>query len=135
MYKKILVPVVLDHSRNVDASLEAAQALADDGAEFVIMHVVQIIPNYVSEYIPADFIKQNRAQLEADLQEIADRVPNARVVVTEGKAGMRVEEWAASNDVDCIVIASHTPKMSDILLGSTAHHVVRHAKCAVHVVR
>jgi nucleotide-binding universal stress UspA family protein len=33
------------------------------------------------------------------------------------------------------VIASHRPGMADLLIGSTAAQVVRHAPCAVHVLR
>ena len=36
---------------------------------------------------------------------------------------------------DCIVIGSHKPGLIDYLLGSTAARVVRHAPCAVHVLR
>ena len=36
---------------------------------------------------------------------------------------------------DVIVMASHQPKFSDYLLGSTAARVVRHAKCSVLIAR
>ncbi len=42
---------------------------------------------------------------------------------------------AVAHAVDCIVIGSHKPGLSDYLLGSTAARVVRHAPCAVHVYR
>ncbi|WP_371932559.1 universal stress protein [Pararhizobium sp. IMCC21322] len=44
-------------------------------------------------------------------------------------------EYAESNGVDCIIIASHRPGLQDYFLGSTAARVVRHAHCAVHVIR
>ena len=60
---------------------------------------------------------------------------NARVVVIDGPTGRSITNWADETGVDCIVIPSHRPVMSDILLGSTAAWVVRHAHCAVHVIR
>jgi nucleotide-binding universal stress UspA family protein len=56
-------------------------------------------------------------------------------VVIEGHSGRSILDHAAENDVDCIIIASHRPGMQDYFLGSTAAQVVRHATCAVHVVR
>jgi nucleotide-binding universal stress UspA family protein len=44
-------------------------------------------------------------------------------------------KYASENGYDCIVIASHVPGFENIFLGSTADRVVRHAKCAVHVIR
>ena len=44
-------------------------------------------------------------------------------------------DFATSSGIDCIVIGSHRPGLSDYFLGSTASRVVRHAPCAVHVFR
>ena len=62
-------------------------------------------------------------------------MPNAKGVVVDGHSGRTILDWAGDNDVSCIVIASHRPGMQNLLLGSTATQVVRHAKCAVHVIR
>jgi len=56
-------------------------------------------------------------------------------VVIEGHSSRSILNHANSNDADLIIIASHQPGMQDYLLGSTAAKVVRHAKCAVHVLR
>ena len=53
----------------------------------------------------------------------------------EGHSGRSILDWAEENGPDLIIIASHRPGMQDLLLGSTASQVVRHARCAVHVVR
>ncbi|WP_245271088.1 universal stress protein [Hoeflea phototrophica] len=49
--------------------------------------------------------------------------------------GSTIVEYAAAHEIDCIIIASHRPGLQDCFLGSTASRVVRHAKCAVHVIR
>lgn len=62
-------------------------------------------------------------------------VAGAKVVVIDGPTGRTITNWAEETGVDCIVMSSHRPVMSDILLGSTAAWVVRHAQCSVHVIR
>ncbi|MBT8474881.1 MAG: universal stress protein, partial [Alphaproteobacteria bacterium] len=46
-----------------------------------------------------------------------------------------ITEYADSHGCDCIIIMSHQPGLQDYFLGSTAARVVRHAHCAVHVMR
>jgi nucleotide-binding universal stress UspA family protein len=56
-------------------------------------------------------------------------------MVLYGHPAQSILDFASNNGVECIVIASHKPGLSDYLIGSTAARVVRHAQCAVHVVR
>jgi nucleotide-binding universal stress UspA family protein len=53
----------------------------------------------------------------------------------KGHIGRTIADYAAEAAVDCIVIGSHRPGLTDYFLGSTAARVVRHAPCAVHVLR
>lgn len=135
MYKNILIPVILDNPEKNEVAFEAARALADEGAHFTLLHVIEDIPVYVSEYIPSDFIVEARKTLRSRLEELAKTLPNCHAATAEGRPGTQILKWATQNNSDCIVIASHQPNISDILLGSVAHYVVRHAKCAVHVIR
>ncbi|SFT13081.1 Nucleotide-binding universal stress protein, UspA family [Sulfitobacter marinus] len=135
MYKNIVIPVILDHPEKNKAAFEAARALADEGAHFTLLHVLEDIPVYVSEYVPNDFVVEARKTLRSKLDELSKTLPNCHAAITEGRPGTQILKWAEQNNSDCIVIASHRPNISDILLGSVAHYVVRHAKCAVHVIR
>lgn len=135
MYKNILIPVMLDQSRNTEASLKAAQALADEGAVFTVMHAVVPPPVYVADLIPMDYIEQQRGDMQSELDAVAATLPNCRAALINGSAGRTITQYAEDHGCDCIVIASHTPAMSDILLGSTANFVTRHAAAAVLVVR
>lgn len=135
MYNNILIPVVLDNDAKNEVAFKAARALADEGAHFTLLHVIEAIPVYVSDYIPTDFIIEARDTVQTKLEALAKTLPNCHAATTEGRPGSRILTWAEENGSDCIVIASHQPVFSDILLGSVAHHVVRHAKCAVHVIR
>ena len=135
MYKNILVPIMLDGSRDPETSLTAAKTLASDGARITLLNVLETIPAYVMEHLPQTVFDMNRAAAKEKLDALAKKLPNAHGVVVEGHAGPRILRFADENKSDCIVIASHEPGMSDFLLGSNAQKVVRHAHCAVHVLR
>lgn len=135
MYHNILVPISFDPDRDVSAPLKLARLLATPEAKITLLHVVEQIPSYAITYMPADYMAEARAALESELSALADTLPNARGLVIEGHSGRSILDWAEQNNPDLIIIASHRPGMQDLLLGSTAAQVVRHAGCAVHVVR
>lgn len=135
MYKNILVPVSFDEDRDSAGALNVAQVLADGDAQITLIHVMEQIPAYAISYMPRDYMVESRQAIEAELSDMAATLPNAQGLVVDGHSGRTILDWASENNVDCIVIASHRPGMTDLLLGSTAAQVVRHAACAVHVVR
>ncbi|HBZ45096.1 MAG TPA: universal stress protein [Maritimibacter sp.] len=135
MYKHVLVPIAFDESRDSKGALEIAHAIAEEGAKITALHVVEEIPSYVAQYLPEGQMAQNLTDIERTLSEKIATDADVEVKVIEGHAGHSIVEYARDNGCDCIVIASHRPGFQDIFLGSTAARVVRHAKCAVHVVR
>jgi nucleotide-binding universal stress UspA family protein len=135
MYTKILVPVSFDTERDSKGALGIAQALSAEGGTITLIHVMESIPGYAISYMPTEYVSESRQAIEKELAEMSSDLPNAEVVVIEGHSGRTIVDWAEENGSDCIVIASHRPGMQDLLLGSTAANVVRHAKCAVHVLR
>ncbi|MDO6483205.1 universal stress protein [Shimia thalassica] len=135
MYKKILVPVSFDDDRNIEDALSIAKRLGDEDSLIVLLHVMEFLPSYAINYIPEGFNDEAKLAITGSLSELAVGLTNATVEVVEGHSGRTILDWADENAVDCIVIASHRPGMQDYFLGSTAAQVVRHAKCAVHVVR
>lgn len=135
MYHNILVPISFDSERDVTAPLKLAQILGTPEAKVTLLHVVEHIPGYAISYMPADYLAEARDAIQTELDQMASKLPNAKGVVIEGHSGRSILEWAEINKPDLIIIASHRPGMQDLLLGSTAAQVVRHAKCAVHVVR
>ncbi len=135
MYHKILIPISFDAERDVSGPFKVAEKLAAPDAEITLLHVVEHIPGYAISYMPADYLTEARAAIQKELDEMAAKLPNAKGVVIEGHSGRSILDWAETNKPDLIIIASHRPGMQDLLLGSTATQVVRHAKCAVHVLR
>lgn len=135
MYSNILVPVSFDNERDSAGAIDVARSLSAEGATITLIHVMEHIPGYAISYMPTEYLAESRTAIETELAELGGTLPNAQIVVIEGHSGRTILDWADKNAVDCIVIASHRPGMQDLLLGSTAAQVVRHAKCAVHVLR
>lgn len=135
MYKHILVPISFEEGRDAAGALRIAELLADDGGRVTLLHVIERLPSYAVSYMPQDYLKNARAAIETELEQMADGIPGGEAVVIDGHAGRTILDWAEENRPDCIVVASHRPGMQNLLLGSTATQVVRHAACAVHVIR
>ncbi len=135
MYSNILVPVSFDTERDSVGAIDVARTLSADGAKITLIHVMEHIPGYAISYMPTEYLAESRTAIETELAELGATLPNAQAVVIEGHSGRTILDWADENKSDLIVIASHQPGMQDLLLGSTASQVVRHAGCAVHVLR
>lgn len=135
MYTNIVVPVSFDEDRDIDAAIDVAKVLKSEGARITLVHVTEFVPGYIADMIPPQTIAARKSEIERLLKELTAKIDNAEGIVLHGSAGRMITAWAKENGADCIVIASHRPNFSDILIGSTAAWVVRHANCAVHVVR
>lgn len=135
MYEKILIPVALEETQSLDRVLETAKALGGANTTYHIAHVIVDIPAEVMSYIPEDILAENRKQIHTDLRVVAAQFETSKAVVLHGKAGPRLVEFIKENAVDCVVMASHIPALSDVIFGSSAAHIVRHAPCSVFVAR
>lgn len=135
MYSNILVPIALDNEDNrISDVIEVAKSLAAQDAKITLLHVLEMMPSYAISYIPDDIMTETRKGIDKEMSRLAQET-GATSVVIEGHSGRSILDYAADKGNDLIVIASHRPGMQSLLLGSTATHVVRHAKCAVHVLR
>lgn len=135
MYNNILVPIALDHDRDTSEALHIAKAVAADGAKITALHVMEEVPAYVAQYLPEGQLESNVHELESRLKDALTDSPDVSIAVVSGHAGHAIVDYAKEHKVDCIVVASHRPGLTDFFLGSTAARVVRHAPCAVHVTR
>lgn len=136
MYKTILVPVDLSHKERVGPMLEVAKLLADDNSKIVLANVIEDIPAYITAQIPKDILKASEEDAASGLKAIAAEAGvEVETEVRKGHPGNTILDLADDRNADVIVIASHKPGWEDYLIGSTAARVVRHAKCAVHVLR
>ncbi len=135
MYQNILVPISFDADRDAKMALTIAQTLCGDGGRITALHVVEHMPEYSSDLLPENHFEVAKAVVGEKLRLLVGGMANTTVEIVEGHSGRTILDFAASNETDCIVIASHRPGLQDYLLGSTAARVVRHAGCSVHVVR
>ena len=135
MYSNIVVPVSFDEERDLDKAIEVAKALASPETRLTFIHVTESIPSYVADMIPEQTILERNAEFKRLLSELSAQVENSDGVLLHGHTARSITDWAQENKADCIVIASHRPVLSDVLIGSTAAWVVRHSTCSVHVVR
>jgi nucleotide-binding universal stress UspA family protein len=136
VFKTIVVPVALSEVEKAQPMLYAARQLGGDDARIILMSVVEDIPTYVAAELPGGFLDRARQNAQSALSKIADEAGvQAEIVVRSGQASAGILGTAKEKNADAIIIASHQPGFSDYLLGSTAHRVVRHAKCSVLVLR
>ena len=133
MYNNILVPIALGHGGTTKDALKAAKHLAGGAGSVTALHVIEALPSYILAELPDGVAEQGQADALKALK--AEAGEGVRSVVVTGHAALTILEFAETNGTDCIVIASHQPGYRDYFLGSTAARVVRHAHCAVHVVR
>jgi len=135
MYKHILVPIALDHGAGTEVALTIADELKNPDGQITALTVVEPIPGFIANELPAGQLEQTKEDILAALKEEVGSHGDARAVVVSGHPGRTIVDFAIENGVDCIVVASHKPGLADYFLGSTAARVVRHAPCAVHVTR
>jgi nucleotide-binding universal stress UspA family protein len=132
MYRKILVPVALDHGIGEAALKVARRVLSDDGA-IIALHVHKAPQGSVSAYLEEDVVQAAFDRAKKKLNDRVKDLPNVTARIVKGHNG-RTSIYIATDAVtDCTVIGSHRPGLIDYLLGSTAARILRHALCAVHV--
>lgn len=134
MYKNILVPMALDHDIS-PKTLGVARALAGEDGSITAIHIHEAAQGSVAAYLSDDMVREAKATARARLEEKTAGLDGVTAELVVGHAYRSIIDYAEAKGIDCIVIGSHKPGLSDYLLGSTAARVVRHAPCAVHVCR
>lgn len=134
MYNRILVPMALDHGLS-DQTLKIARTLAGKNGEIIALHVYEAPHGSVSTYLNSDVVKEAHQRSKDLLTEKTKDLDDVKAEIVVGHTYRTIIDYTVENAIDCIVIGSHKPGLSDYLLGSTAARVVRHAPCAVHVHR
>jgi universal stress protein F len=123
MYSTIIVPTdFLDEEATI-RSLTKAEKLSD-GGRIILLHVLEAVPYLVSmtRETMDQWIKKSGVDAEIEVRH-------------DGSSYHNIIESAKEHKADLILINSHTPRLQDYLLGSTASKVVRHAQCSVLVDR
>ncbi len=141
MFKTILLPIDLSTEDSWSKALPAALKLYDsDGGS---LHVVTVLPDFgmsvVGSYFEQGFEEKALHEVGEALKAwVAENIPGDVDVhphVLHGRVYDQIISAADRLNVDAIVMGSHTPALSDYLLGPNAARVVRHARQSVFVVR
>ncbi|MCX8049437.1 MAG: universal stress protein [Methylohalobius sp.] len=140
-YQHILLAT--DFSEHATLVADRAKDLATRyQAKLSVLHVVDNLPITDSTYGPIipfdiDITEQLISASKERLAQIGERlgIPEDRRWVEVGSPKAEIVRVAELEQVDLIVVGSHSRKGLGILLGSTASSVILHAKCDVLAVR
>lgn len=135
MYRRILIPVALDHDELVPAKLEVARRLLAPGGRITLLTVLESVPGFVAEFVTVKSENHLTNAVQAKLDAAAAGAGDVDTAIRTGKAGVVITGFAKEEGCDMIVVGSHRPGLQDYFLGSTAARVVRRAECSVLVVR
>ncbi len=140
-YQHILLAA--DFSEHGELVAERAKDLANRyQAQLSVLHSVDNLPVTDSIYgpiIPFDvnITEQLIAAAKEKLDQIGEKlgIPQNRRWVEVGSPKFEIVRVAEEENVDLIVLGSHSRRGLGVLLGSTASSVILHAKCDVLAVR
>ncbi|WP_424988297.1 universal stress protein [Microbulbifer sp. S227A] len=129
----ILCPVNLRHAKaNFNAYDEAVAMAKRRGAKLLL---ATIAPEMERNLNVHDSVAYWTQQLRTFVAEHPADGVALETVVRTGAVHRQIVKLASERNVDVIVMESANPKVQDYLLGTTASHVVTHARCSVFVVR
>lgn len=134
MYKTILISMALDHGFGAQAIKTARALCAPDGKIYAV-HVHEALQGSASSYVDAADVDKALKASEKRLSERVEDETGIMPVLLKGHSGRALTDYAKEVGADCILVGAHKPGLRDFFLGSTAARIVRHAHCAVHVLR
>lgn len=134
MFKRILVPMALDHGIGETALSTARSVLADSG-EIQAIHVLAPPNPSIGAYLDDKVVTRAFDVAEARLDKRASGQNAVSAKVLRGHTARTIVDYASEIGADCIVIGAHKPGLANYFLGSTAAWVVRRAPCTVYVLR
>ncbi len=141
MYKNILYPVDLEHTAEAEKALKIAiDEARRSKAKLVVMTVatgfgMPIVASFFDDSTVKNALKEVARHLKQFVDENIPDDIETNAIVVEGNPAELILKQARKNDIDLIVIASHNSQIENLLLGSCAAKVVRHAQCIVTVVK
>lgn len=129
----ILCPINLRHTQTNAHPYEEAVAMAQRRHAKLILTTVA--PEMERNLNIRDSVEYWTAHLEKFVADHPAADVPVETVVRTGAVHRQIVKLANERHVDIIVMGSANPKVQDYLLGTTASHVVAHARCSVFVVR
>ncbi|HVN63961.1 MAG TPA: universal stress protein [Candidatus Binataceae bacterium] len=145
--KKILAPIDFS-DRSMEAMKGALELAADLDAELHLVHVVvphhTFIPLLLARNVEGDRELAREAAMVQQAEEELLRIKakdvggykHVTTAVIKGSASQELAKYAGQHEIDLIMIATHGRSGAEnLLLGSVAEQLTRHAPCSVLVFR
>ncbi|MBN9229208.1 MAG: universal stress protein UspA [Legionella sp. 40-6] len=138
MYKRVLFATDFDEV-GVLAAHKAKKIADENGADLILVHVVEPIPAYAYPGFAgfAEVELSIREQAEKELNELAEQlgVDEQHRFIEFGSTKNEILRVAEERKIDLIVTGSHGKHGLALLLGSTANSILHNAQCDVLIVR
>lgn len=138
MYKRVLFATDFDEV-GVLAAHKAKKIADENGADLILVHVVEPIPAYAYPGFAgfAEVELSIREQAEKELHELANQlgVDEQHRFIEFGSTKNEILRVAQERNIDLIVTGSHGKHGLSLLLGSTANSILHNAQCDVLIVR
>lgn len=141
MFKDILIAVDLSQEASWRKALPFAVEMARTFS--ANLHVMTVIPDsgfhYVAQFFPAGYEKGMIEKANTALHDfVGKHVPEGIAVqhiIAHGSIYREIVQAAERISADAVVMASHTPGLSDVVIGPNAERVLHNARCSVFVIR
>lgn len=141
MYKDILLPIDLGQKGSWEKALPFAVDLARHYS--ARLHVMTVVPDYgfhyVAQFFPAGYETGMLEEANARLHEfVRTNVPEGiqvQHIVAHGNIYREIVRAADEIGADVIVMASHSPDVSDFIIGPNAERVLHKYGRSVFIVR
>ncbi|MGL6029730.1 MAG: universal stress protein [Legionella sp.] len=138
MYKRVLFATDFDEV-GVKAAKKAKKIADENGADLILVHVVEPIPAYAYPGFAgfAEVEISIREQAEKELGDLAKKlgVDDKHCYIEFGATKNEILRVAKERKIDLIVTGSHGKHGLSLLLGSTANAILHGAECDVLIVR
>ena len=138
MYKRVLFATDFDEV-GVQAAHKAKKIADENGADLILVHVVEPIPAYAYPGFAgfAEVELSIREQAEKELDDLAKKlhVDAKHRFIEFGSTKNEILRVAKEREIDLIVTGSHGKHGFSLLLGSTANSILHGAECDVLIVR
>lgn len=138
MYKKVLFATDFDEV-GVRAAQKAKKIADENGADLILVHVVEPIPAYAYPGFAgfAEVELSIREQAQKELDDLADTlgVDSQHRFIEFGSTKNEILRVAKEHQIDLIVTGSHGKHGLSLLMGSTANAILHGAECDVLIVR
>lgn len=131
--KLIMTPINLRHANLDFSAYEEAVAMARRRCAKLL--VVTVAPEMERNLNITDSKEYWGRAMKKFIAAYPAEGVEFETVVLLGAVHRQIVRYADERNVDVIVMGSANPSIKDYILGTTASHVVAHAKCSVYVVR